>query len=296
MRDLLSMFVSHLRSAFYIIILLAAHFSTSSETQGRIVGVRKSLNGRVVRRNIKNEENSLWGQCFTRPVPNGRGHSGFWLLVAENFCVFLPNLRAADLRVVSWRVFLHAKYMKFSCLPRLSWLFGGFIHDVKRFSIRTKWEGKRSELICDYLTGKYAGRFAGITTIAYLKVCETIHRFPYVFWMQGDIYNILESLSTTWPWVGVALYSVVASFFLLISWITYFLWLKLWQSWQFFCRTGQALHVLCRYVERSEARHVPTVLNFLSVPKSKNSVRVYFHKFTNCAQPFSLKLKPSIYW
>ena len=94
---------------------------------------------------------------------------------------------------------------------------GDFIHEVKRFNIRTKCKGKRSELICDYLTGKYAGRFAGITTVAYLEVCETIHRFIDVFWMQEDIYNFLKSLSTRWPRVGVALYSVVASFFLLIS-------------------------------------------------------------------------------
>ena len=112
---------------------------------------------------------------------------------------------------------------------------GGFIHELKRFSMRTKCKGKRSELIWDYLTGKYAGLFAGITTIACLEVCETIHRFfTDVFWMQGDIYNTSESLSTRWPWVGVALYSVIASFFLLISWITYLLWLKLWQSWDFF--------------------------------------------------------------
>ena len=47
--------------------------------------------------------------------------------------------------------------------------------------------------------GKYAGLFAGITTIAYLEVCESIHRFIDVFWMQEDIYNFLESLSTRWP-------------------------------------------------------------------------------------------------
>ena len=31
--------------------------------------------------------------------------------------------------------------------------------------------------ICDYLTGKYARPFAGIITVACLKVCENIHRF-----------------------------------------------------------------------------------------------------------------------
>lgn len=42
--------------------------------------------------------------------------------------------------------------------------------------------------ICDFLTGKYAGPFAGIITVAYLKVLRKyspIH--TDVFWMQGDI-------------------------------------------------------------------------------------------------------------
>ena len=50
----------------------------SSETQGQIVGTRKSLNGRkdMARRKVKNGEKSPWGQCLTRPVPNGRRCSG----------------------------------------------------------------------------------------------------------------------------------------------------------------------------------------------------------------------------
>ena len=64
----------------------------SSETQGQIVGTSESLNGRenVARRKVKNGEKSPWGQCLTRPVPNGHSRSGCWL-VPENFCVFLPN-------------------------------------------------------------------------------------------------------------------------------------------------------------------------------------------------------------
>ena len=45
----------------------------------------------MARRKEKNGEKSPWGQCLTRPVPNCRRRSGFWL-VPENFCVFLPNL------------------------------------------------------------------------------------------------------------------------------------------------------------------------------------------------------------
>ena len=64
----------------------------SSETQGQVVGARESLNGRknMARRKVKNGEKSPWVQCLTRPVPNGRRRSDFWL-VPENFCGFLPN-------------------------------------------------------------------------------------------------------------------------------------------------------------------------------------------------------------
>ena len=53
------------------------------------------LNGRknMAQRKVKNGEKSPRGQCLTRPVPNGRCRSGFWL-VPESFCVFLPNQKA----------------------------------------------------------------------------------------------------------------------------------------------------------------------------------------------------------
>ena len=37
----------------------------------------------MARRKVKNGEKSPWGQCLTRPVPNDRRRSGFWL-VPEN--------------------------------------------------------------------------------------------------------------------------------------------------------------------------------------------------------------------
>ena len=45
----------------------------SSETQRQIVRARESLNGRenMARRKVKNGQKSPWGQCLTRPVPNG---------------------------------------------------------------------------------------------------------------------------------------------------------------------------------------------------------------------------------
>ena len=72
----------------------------SSETQGQIAGARESLNERqnMARRKVKNGEKSPWGQCLTRPVPNGRRRSAFWL-VPENFCVFLFFLKSVQKRV-----------------------------------------------------------------------------------------------------------------------------------------------------------------------------------------------------
>ena len=42
----------------------------------------------MARRKVKNGEKSPWGQCLTRPVPNGRRRSGFWL-VPENLYTVL---------------------------------------------------------------------------------------------------------------------------------------------------------------------------------------------------------------
>ena len=54
---------------------------SSSETQGQIVGVREILNEweNMAWRKLKNGEKSPWGPCLTRPVPNGRRRSAFWL-------------------------------------------------------------------------------------------------------------------------------------------------------------------------------------------------------------------------
>ena len=52
---------------------------SASETQGQIVGARESLNGwkNKAQRKVKNGEKSPWGQCLTRPVPNGSRCSAF---------------------------------------------------------------------------------------------------------------------------------------------------------------------------------------------------------------------------
>ena len=76
-------------------VLIWVWVGASSETQGQIVGAREGLNGRenIARRKVKNGEKSPWGQCLTRPVPNDRRRSDFWL-VPENVCVLLPNQKA----------------------------------------------------------------------------------------------------------------------------------------------------------------------------------------------------------
>ena len=40
-------------------------------------GERKSKRKNMARRKVKNGEKSPWGQCFTRPVLNGRRRSAF---------------------------------------------------------------------------------------------------------------------------------------------------------------------------------------------------------------------------
>ena len=144
---------------------------TSSETQGQIVGARESLKGQknVARRKVKNGEKSPWRQCLTRPVPNGRRCSGFWL-VPENFCVFLPNHKPAGLWVVSSILTRNDTWMAVArhvCLgrtPRLCsrWKVPISAQNLRHF-LRT---------LLENLTGEYAGPFARIVTVAYLKVCE----------------------------------------------------------------------------------------------------------------------------
>ena len=143
---------------------------TSSETQGQIVGARESLKGRknMARRKVKNGEKSPWGQCLTRLVANGPRRSDFWL-VPENFCVFLPNYKPAGLWVVSciltrndaWMAV--ARHVSLGRSPRLwsRWKVPISAQNLRDF-LRTLREN---------LTGEYAGPFAGVVTVAYLKDC-----------------------------------------------------------------------------------------------------------------------------
>ena len=127
-------------------------------------------------RKVKNGEKNPWGQCLTRPVPKCRVRSGFWL-VPETFCVSLPNQKAASLWVVSCVLTRNdiwssvARRVSLGRSPRL----------CSRWKVPILAQNVRD------ITGKQAGPFAGIITVAYLKVRENIHRFTDVFLIQGDI-------------------------------------------------------------------------------------------------------------
>ena len=109
----------------------------------------------------------------------------FWLLIgAENFCVFLPSQKATSLWVVSCVLTRNdicssvARHVSLGRSPRL----------CSRWKVPILAQNVRNifRYLRENLTGKDAGPFAGIITVAYLKVCENIHRFTDVFWIQGE--------------------------------------------------------------------------------------------------------------
>ena len=123
-------------------LLLFTKGRSSSETQGQIVwivGARESINGweKMARRKVKNGEESAWGQSFTRPVPNGRSRSGFWL-VQETF-VFLYPIRGQQtlesfLCVSTWR---SQPFAMFILAVR-----GGFTQGGEKIQCQNKIQGK----------------------------------------------------------------------------------------------------------------------------------------------------------
>ena len=117
---------------------------TFSETQGQIVGARESLKGQknMARRKVKNGEKSPWGQCLTRPVPNGRRSSGFWL-VPENFC-FSAQSQAS--RPMGRFVYPYTEwYMNGSCSPCLSGPYAEALLEMKSSNLSTKFKAFPSD-------------------------------------------------------------------------------------------------------------------------------------------------------
>ena len=76
----------------------------------------------MARRKVKNGEKRPWEQRLTRPVPNGRRRSDFWL-VPENFCVFLPNQKAERRRPFGTGLVRH-------CPQGLFWPFFTFLRAI----------------------------------------------------------------------------------------------------------------------------------------------------------------------
>ena len=66
----------------------------------------------MARRKVKNGEKSPWGQCLTRPVPNGRRRSGFWL-VPEN----LLDFSSSHYLPLGLRGWIHCSTLKFQDKP-----------------------------------------------------------------------------------------------------------------------------------------------------------------------------------
>ena len=87
----------------------------------------------------------------------------FWLLIgARKRSCFSANQRAADFGVVSCVLTRKVHEVQLFAMFILA-VHGGFIHEVNRFSVRTKCK-ENVQNIYDYLTGKYAGPFVGIIT------------------------------------------------------------------------------------------------------------------------------------
>ena len=132
-------------------------------------GERKSkrvLNGweKMARRKVKNGEESAWGQSFTRPVPNGRGRSGFWL-VPETFVFFGP-IRGQQTLESFWCVLTCKAHEGVSRSQCLCWLFAEALYtEVKRFNVRTKSKGKRSEYLPAIISPVNAQDLSHVSTL-----------------------------------------------------------------------------------------------------------------------------------
>ena len=57
----------------------------------------------------------------------------------------------------------------------------GFAWDQNNVPISAQNARDILQTLCENFTGKYAGYFAGIVTVVYLKVWENIHQFTDVF-------------------------------------------------------------------------------------------------------------------
>ena len=95
--------------------------------------------GKMARRKVKNGEESAWGQSFNRPVPNGPGRSGFWL-VQENFVFFCPI--RGDLGVLFVCSYLQSTWSSQLFAMFILAIRGGCIHRGEKIQCQNKIQGK----------------------------------------------------------------------------------------------------------------------------------------------------------
>ena len=116
--------------------------------------------------------------CLTIPVQKGCVCSGFWL-VQENMCFSAQSEGRSRLWVISCVLTQNDTWSSVAChvclgrSPRL----------CLRWEVPISAQNARDivRTLSENLTGKYAGYFAGIVTVVYLRICENIHRFTNVF-------------------------------------------------------------------------------------------------------------------
>jgi len=131
-------------------------------------GARESRNGQKKsdRRKVKSKTRSTWGKCFSRVVPNGLARSSSWI-GTENFCIFLPNQRAANLVPVS-------------CVLTQSCSRGSFVRHIPSLVDRKSKAlftvnvpqglGTRRRICHVQVKSQFTGKFAAIERIVLLFV------------------------------------------------------------------------------------------------------------------------------
>ena len=114
------------------------------------------------RRKGKNSEKSPWGQCLTRPVPNGRCRSGFWL-VPENLCFSGTNQKPEQRQLFG--LVRHCPQGLFS--PFFTFLHGTFFRPFRLSLVPTiyPWvsedvaQGAKEFFLCSWWLNSFPRRF-----------------------------------------------------------------------------------------------------------------------------------------
>ena len=125
--------------------------------------------GRHVPSLVKKREKCPWGQYLTRPVSNGRGRSGFWYGARKLLCF---SAQSESSRPCSHFVCSYMQSTWSSAVRHVYLIYFGCSQSWKIQHQNKCKENVRN--ICDYLTGKYTRPFAGIITVAYLKLNKNI--------------------------------------------------------------------------------------------------------------------------